>query len=141
MPTQVDRGDNVPDRQLPPTCVVNIWLTGMACPLDSGSKRVAGLAGIIARSKPVMRPEGQNCLLIVRVATRATKRSTPSTAVVRCAAGILMLQFLVLLVPPVTLVVLVWMKEVQQRRHPLHPERLRTRSKPTNSTTVVRRLG
>jgi hypothetical protein len=52
-----------------------------------------------------------------------------------------MLQFLVLLVPPVTLVVLVWMKDIQQRRHPLHPERLRTRSKPTNSAAVMRRLG
>src|SRR5579871_786998 len=61
-----------------------------------------GGAGIIARSTPVMRPEGQNFRFIDKVATRATKRSTPSTAVVRCAAGILMLQFLVLLVPPVT---------------------------------------
>jgi hypothetical protein len=52
-----------------------------------------------------------------------------------------MLQFLVLLVPPVTLVVLVWMKEVQQRRHPLHPERRRTRSKPIDTAAVVRRLG
>jgi hypothetical protein len=41
MPTQVNRGDNVPDRQLLPSRVVNIRLPGVRRPLDSGSKRVA----------------------------------------------------------------------------------------------------